>query len=61
MMCSWRWCPDKRDAPTLLDLIERHVHKSTVITDCWHAYDQLDQHGWQHLTVNHEYNFVGKI
>lgn len=56
-------CPDnKRDAPTLLDLIEHHVQKkSTIITDCWRAYDQLDQHGWQHLTVNHQYNFVGKI
>jgi len=27
---------------------------------CWHAYDQLDSDGWQHLTVNHQYNFVGK-
>jgi len=56
-------CQDnKHDAPTLLDLIKRHVHKkSTIITDCWRAYHQLDQHGWQHLTVNHEYNFVGKI
>jgi len=45
-------CPDnKRDAPTLLDIIERHVHKqSVVITDCWKAYDQLDDHGWQHNT-----------
>ena len=54
-------CPEnKRDTETLLDIIERHVHKdSTVITDCWRAYNQLDVDGWQHLTVNHEYNFVG--
>jgi len=54
-------CPNnKRDAETLLDIIERHVDKqSTVITDCWHAYNELDREGWQHLTVNHEYNFVG--
>ena len=54
-------CPNnKRDAETLLDIIERHVDKqSTVITDCWRAYNELDREGWQHLTVNHEYNFVG--
>lgn len=54
-------CPNnKRDATTLLDIIERHVHKeSTIVTDCWRAYDRLDQDGWQHMTVNHEYNFVG--
>ena len=54
-------CPDnKRNAATLLDIIERHVNKdSPVITDCWCAYDQLDADGWQHLSVNHQYNFVG--
>jgi len=48
--------PDnKHDAPTLLEIIERHVDKnSTVIMDCWRTYEQ-------HLTVNHEYNFVGKM
>ena len=50
-------CPEnKRDASTLIDIIERHVNKdSTVITDCWWAYDQLDEDGWHHLTVNHQY------
>jgi len=54
-------CPEnKRDAATLIDIVERHVSKdSTVITDCWRAYDQLDTDGWNHLTVNHQYNFVG--
>jgi len=54
-------CPEnKRDAATLIDIIERHVNKqSTVITDCWRGYDQLTADGWEHLTVNHEYNFVG--
>jgi len=51
---------NKRDAPTLIDIIERHVDKqSTIITDCWRAYDQLDADGWNHLTVNHSLNFVG--
>ena len=54
-------CRDnKRDADTLLDIIDRHVAKeSIVITDCWRAYNRLDANGWQHLTVNHQYNFVG--
>ena len=54
-------CPEnKRDAATLMDIIERHVSKdSTIITDCWKAYDQLDADGWTHMTVNHQYNFVG--
>jgi len=54
-------CPEnKRDAETSLDIINRHVNKSsTIITDCWRAYDRLDEQGWQHLTVNHQYNFVG--
>jgi len=51
-------CPNnKRDAPTLIDIIERCAAKeSPVVTDCWRAYDSLDQDGWTHLTVNHEYN-----
>ena len=54
-------CPEnRRNADTLLDIIERHVNKdSTVITDCWRGYSQLDVDSWQHLTVNHQYNFVG--
>jgi len=41
----------------MLDIIKWHI---TVITDCWHAYDQVDLDGWQHLTIYHQYNFVGK-
>ena len=53
-------CPDnKRDSQTLLTIIEQHVdNRSTVITDCWKAYDQLEQDNWQHLRVNHSHNFV---
>ena len=50
---------NKRDASTLISIIKRHFNKdSTVITDCWRAYDQLDADGWRHLTINHRYNFV---
>jgi len=54
-------CPQKqRDAATLLTIINNHVNKqSTIITDCWRAYDQLNADSWAHLTVNHQYNFVG--
>ena len=53
-------CPEnKRDAATLMEIIDRHVNKdSTIITDCWRAYDQLDADGWAHATVNHNYNFI---
>jgi len=52
---------NRRDASTLIDIIKRHVNQeSTVITDCWCAYDQLDSDGWQHLTANHQY-FIGML
>ena len=53
-------CPNnKRDSQTLISIIEEHVNsQSTVITDCWKAYEQLDRDNWHHLTVNHTYNFV---
>ena len=53
-------CPEnKRDAETLMTIIENHVdNRSTVITDCWKAYDHLEQKKWHHLTVNHSTNFI---
>ena len=56
-------CPNnKRDAPTLLDITERHVAKLfTIVTHCWRVYYSLYQDGWNHLTVNHKYNFVGGL
>lgn len=37
-----------------------HTHTGTmVISDCWKAYNCLEKEGYQHLTVNHSYNFVG--
>jgi len=53
-------CPEnKRDSQTLLSIVEEHVdNRSTVIRDCWRAYEQLDQDNWQHLTVNHSHNFI---
>lgn len=54
-------CPENKcNAATLTDIIDLQVkEESTLITDCWRAYDQLDADGWERTTVNHSYNFVG--
>ena len=31
---------------------------TTIISDCWKSYNCLNNEGFQHLTVNHTYNFV---
>ena len=50
---------NKIDRQTLEPLTLEHVAPgSTIITDCWKAYDNLGAEGFQHLTVNHSYNFV---
>ncbi len=48
-------CPDnKRDSITLLPLIRHHIKRgTTIITDCWGGYNELEQFGYNHLTVNH--------
>ncbi len=48
-------CPDnKRDSVTLLPLIRHHIKRgTTIITDCWGAYNDLEGYGYNHLTVNH--------
>lgn len=53
-------CPDnKRDSETLLALIQKHVKPgSTIISDGWKAYECLKDHGYKHMTVVHEQNFV---
>ena len=49
---------ERRDKHTLLPIIlEKVAQGSTVITDCWKAYDDL-KHSFTHLTVNHSLNFV---
>lgn len=50
--------PD-RTSDTLLNAIKANVLPgTTIISDCWKAYNCLDEEGFQHLTVNHSYNFV---
>jgi hypothetical protein len=33
---------------------------TTIISDCWAAYRDLDAHGYTHHTVNHSIQFVNK-
>lgn len=48
-----------RSAATLLEVILRRIHpQSTVISDSWRAYNGLQDAGFNHLRVNHTYNFV---
>lgn len=48
-----------RTQETLLKYIkERILPGSIIISDCWKAYNCLDNEAFQHLTVNHSYNFV---
>lgn len=48
-----------RTSATLLEIIRNYIHPgSTIISDCWKAYDCLGSEGYQHLKVNHSLNFV---
>ena len=44
---------------TLLPIIEKFIEKgTTIISDCWKAYCNLEKHGYKHVTVNHSKEFV---
>lgn len=46
------------DAKTLIPLIKKYIADgTTIISDCWAAYRQLDELEFDHLTVNHSVNF----
>jgi len=50
--------PDK-SSETLLSVIKNKILEgTTIISDCWKSYNCLSEHNFQHLTVNHTYNFV---
>ena len=53
---------EKRDAATLLPIIQHHIRPGSVIySDEWRAYCRLGGMGYTHKTVNHSQNFVDPI
>ena len=50
---------DKRDSATLIPVILSWIRPgSQIISDCWKSYNVLTELDFEHLTVNHKYNFV---
>lgn len=50
---------EKRDEQTLLPIIQKWIKPgTTIISDCWKAYCNLEKHGYMHRTVNHSIEFV---
>lgn len=58
--CFYEICPNnERSEAVLLPIIKKYVRRgTTIITDGWAAYTNLDAHGYVHLDVNHSQNFV---
>lgn len=46
-----------RTEATLLPIIQRHVEKGSIYSDGWFAYCPLNDPGYRHFTVLHEYAF----
>lgn len=52
---------EKRNRETLIPLItEWIVPGTTIISDCWRAYNCLQELGYTHLSVNHSVEFVNE-
>ena len=50
---------EDRSRATLLRVIKEWVAPgTTIVSDCWKAYDCLEDEGFHHLVVNHSMNFV---
>jgi len=50
--------PD-RSADTLMAIIDARIEPgTTVISDCWGAYRDLDAQGYTHRAVNHSTGFI---
>ena len=50
---------ENRDKTTLVGIIKEHIKLGTTIhSDCWAAYQTLNEEGFVHKTVNHSEIFV---
>ena len=50
---------ERRDSTNLLNIIEEWILPgTTIISDCWKAYECLEEVGFVHQCVNHQQNFV---
>lgn len=50
---------EKRDKATLIPIIQEWIEPgTTIISDCWKAYDCLSDLGYKHESVNHSVHFV---
>jgi len=53
---------DRRNAATLLPIIQQHVHPGTVvISDEWAAYSQISSASYSHSSINHSLHFFDPI
>ena len=53
--------PDRR-RNTLLPIIQFYIQRGArVISDCWMAYATLNDEGYDHLEVNHSYEFANQL
>lgn len=49
----------RRDEATLLTAIHDNIEAgSTIMSDCWGGYINVNSLGYQHFRVNHRYNFI---
>lgn len=52
---------EKRDRDTLIPLIKEWIEPgTTIISDCWKAYDCLNELGYAHESANHSLEFVNE-
>lgn len=50
---------EDRTEKTLLTLIQEWIKPgTTIVSDCWKGYINLEKHGFLHKTVNHSVEFV---
>uniref|UniRef100_A0A0N5BPD3 DDE_Tnp_IS1595 domain-containing protein n=1 Tax=Strongyloides papillosus TaxID=174720 RepID=A0A0N5BPD3_STREA len=50
--------PD-RSSKTLMEVLKRRVNEDTlIISDMWKGYSRVIRNGYDHLQVNHKFNFV---